>query len=95
MLGSQFQFFDANTESPYGSTSSDLAKMNTIDTYLNAVYNSDFGLNVNAGTRLDIHSTYGNNMVYNVNPSYNFKSLTVPLLLPQVCINCTMVIRVI
>ena len=80
VLGSQFQFFDANTESPHGSTSSDLAKMNTIDTYLNAVYNSDFGLNVNAGTRLDIHSTYGNNMVYNVNPSYNFKSIPLKII---------------
>ena len=35
--------------------------------------NSDFGFNLNAGTRLNIHNEYGNNVVFNVNPSYNFK----------------------
>lgn len=80
VLGSQFQFFDANTESLYGAISSSLAKMNTIDTYLNAIYNSDFGLNINAGTRLDIHSTYGSNLVYSLNPSYNFKSIPLKIL---------------
>lgn len=40
------------------------------DPYLNAVFVSDFGLNFNAGARLNNHSTYGNNLVYNLNPSY-------------------------
>ena len=31
------------------------------------------GFNLNAGTRLNMHSEYGNNLVFNVNPSYNFK----------------------
>jgi len=41
------------------------------DPYLNLVYVSEFGLNVNAGTRLNVHSEYGNHLVYNVNPSYS------------------------
>ena len=40
------------------------------DPYFNAVYISDFGLNVNAGLRLNLHSEYGTHMVYNINPSY-------------------------
>jgi len=44
------------------------------DPYLNMVYVTDFGLNVNAGARLNNHSTYGANLVYNFNPSYSFKT---------------------
>lgn len=42
-----------------------------IDPYLNAVYVSSFGLNINAGARLNNHSEYGSHFVYNVNPSYS------------------------
>ncbi len=45
----------------------------TVDPYVNAVYASGFGLNINAGARLNNHSEYGTNLVYNLNPSYNFK----------------------
>ena len=41
------------------------------DPYLNIVYVSDFGLNLNAGGRLNNHSEYGSNFVYSLNPSYN------------------------
>ena len=44
-----------------------------IDPYLNAVYVSDFGLNINAGARLNNHSAYGANFTYNFNPSYTYK----------------------
>ncbi|SEB54810.1 vitamin B12 transporter [Tenacibaculum sp. MAR_2009_124] len=44
-----------------------------IDPYLNAVYISGYGLNVNAGVRLNNHNKYGNHFVYNVNPSYRIK----------------------
>lgn len=44
-----------------------------IDPYVNAVYISDFGLNVNAGVRLNNHNKYGNHFVYNINPSYTIK----------------------
>ena len=41
-----------------------------IDPYVNAVYISNFGLNLNAGLRLNNHNKYGNHLVYNFNPSY-------------------------
>lgn len=46
------------------------------DPYVNAVYVSAFGLNVNAGARLNLHSDYDSQLVYNLNPSYrlNFKN---------------------
>ena len=43
-----------------------------VDPYANVVYVSDFGLNLNAGARLNNHSEYGSHFVYNVNPSYVF-----------------------
>jgi vitamin B12 transporter len=46
------------------------------DPYVNAVYVSDFGLNLNAGSRLNNHSTYGTNLVFNINPSYVFQVKT-------------------
>lgn len=44
-----------------------------VDPYLNAVYISDFGLNLNAGARLNNHSEYGSHLTYNINPSYVMK----------------------
>ena len=41
------------------------------DPYANFVYVSSFGLNVNAGLRLNLHSEYGSHLVYNINPSYS------------------------
>ncbi|AUP80839.1 TonB-dependent receptor plug domain-containing protein [Flavivirga eckloniae] len=45
-----------------------------IDPYLNFVFVSDFGLNVNAGGRLNNHSEYGSHFTYNLNPSFTIKS---------------------
>ena len=45
----------------------------TVDPYANVVYVSDFGLNVNAGARVNISSDYGTNAIYNLNPSYRIK----------------------
>jgi vitamin B12 transporter len=44
------------------------------------VFTSDFGLNLNIGARLNVHSEYGNQMVYNANPSYGFESLPLKIL---------------
>lgn len=61
---------------PFGSTdfaqsiSPETANFTNIDPYANVVYVSDFGLNVNAGARLNNHSEYGSHVVYNINPSY-------------------------
>lgn len=45
-----------------------------VDPYANMVYVSDFGLNLNLGARFNNHSEYGSHFVYNVNPSYTFKT---------------------
>lgn len=42
------------------------------DPYVNIVYISDSGFNINAGSRLNNHNIYGGNLVYNVNPSYRY-----------------------
>ncbi len=44
------------------------------DPYANAVFVSDFGLNLNVGARLNNHSDYGSNFIYNFNPSYTIKT---------------------
>lgn len=46
------------------------AQFTITDPYVNAVYVSDFGFNVNAGARLNNHSEYGSHLVYSLNPSY-------------------------
>jgi vitamin B12 transporter len=64
---------------PFGETNfepiiqEDDANFTIVDPYLNVLYISDFGLNINAGARLNTHSVYDNKLVYNINPSYNFK----------------------
>lgn len=78
--GAQFQFHEMSIESQYSNIANELAKFNFIDPYLNWVYTSDFGLNVNAGGRLNIHSNYGNHFVYNINPSYNFKNIPLKII---------------
>ena len=50
------------------------ASFQIIDPYINTVFVSDFGLNVNAGARFNNHSEYGGHLVYNINPSYSFKT---------------------
>jgi len=44
----------------------------TIDPYINVVWNADFGLNLNAGARLNNHNAYGTHVTYSINPSYHF-----------------------
>ncbi len=44
-----------------------------LDPYANVVYVSKFGLNINGGIRLNNHSEYGTEFVYNLNPSFVFK----------------------
>jgi vitamin B12 transporter len=69
------------SETPYSSIVRENAKFNMVDPYFTGVFTSDFGLNINAGARLNIHSQYGNQLVYNVNPSFNFgKEIPIKLL---------------
>lgn len=79
VLGVNYQ--QNNMESfsiPFGSTdfeqaiNPDIAEFTITDPYANVVYVSDFGLNINAGARLNNHSEYGSQLVYSLNPSYRF-----------------------
>ncbi|CAM1333297.1 TonB-dependent receptor plug domain-containing protein [Tenacibaculum aestuariivivum] len=64
---------------PFGGTEltktvyAEKPKSTLIDPYVNAVYVSDYGVNFNAGVRLNNHNKYGNHFVYNLNPSYTLK----------------------
>ena len=78
--GVQFQFYDMSILSAYTTIENELAKINMIDPYVSFVYNSKSGFNINAGGRMDIHSDYGNHLVYNINPSYHFKNIPVKLI---------------
>ncbi|HJS00792.1 MAG TPA: TonB-dependent receptor plug domain-containing protein [Flavobacterium sp.] len=80
VTGGQFQFFEMINLTPFGDIQNELAKFSIIDPYATMVYNSDFGFNVNAGARLNIHSKYENNVVYNVNPSYSFAEIPLKLI---------------
>jgi len=80
VAGAQYQFFDMNSTTPYGNIAKESTKFNMIDPYITGVYTSDFGLNLNAGARFNIHSEYGNQLVYNVNPSYDFKGFPLKVL---------------
>lgn len=80
VTGAQYQFFDMSSVTPYGNIAKESAKFNMIDPYITGVFTSDFGLNINAGARLNIHSEYGNQLVYNLNPSYDFKSFPLKIL---------------
>jgi vitamin B12 transporter len=80
VTGAQFQFHEMSNKSDYDAIEGDLAKFNMIDPYVTAVYNSDFGFNLNTGARLNIHSKYGTNTVFNVNPSYKLPNLPVKVL---------------
>jgi vitamin B12 transporter len=56
------------------------AKFNWFDTYFTTVYNSAFGLNINAGARFNKHSIYNNYSVYNFNPSYSVSNIGLKLI---------------
>ena len=80
LLGLNYQNNSIDTYSiPWGSTEltqtiyEEEPKTELIDPYFNAVYLSDFGLNVNTGVRLNNHNKYGSHFVYNLNPSFTLK----------------------
>ena len=80
VVGVNGQFSDFNSFSiPFGASEfnqdidDQTADFDIIDPYLNVVYQSDFGLNLNAGVRLNTHSNYDNAVVYHINPSFTKK----------------------
>lgn len=80
ILGTQFQFMDMQETSVYENISNSEANFNVIDPYATAVYYSNFGLNINAGARLNKHNVYGNHTTFNFNPSYGFKKTPLRLI---------------
>ncbi len=80
VTGAQFQFHEMSNKTIYSDIPTELARFNMIDPYVTAVYNSDYGFNFNAGVRYTIHSMFGNNWVFNLNPSYLIPNSSVKLL---------------
>jgi vitamin B12 transporter len=80
VTGTQFQFHEMSNKSDYAYIPEELAKFSMIDPYATAVYNSDFGFNLNAGARYTMHSKFGNNLVYNLNPSYLIPNMPIKVL---------------
>lgn len=81
ILGVNGIFSEFNSYSiPFGGTEftqvvdANEANFDIVDPYLNVVYISDFGINLNAGTRMNNHSEYGSYLVYNINPSFVFST---------------------
>ncbi len=54
----------------YKTVFTDEESFTNTDPYANIVYVTDIGLTINAGGRLNNHSEYGSQFVYNINPSY-------------------------
>jgi len=74
IVGLNYQFHDMLSDTPYSLIQNESTKFNMLDPYITGVFSSNFGLNLNAGARLNVHSEYGNQVVYNVNPSFSFGS---------------------
>ena len=73
LVGFTSQFQDMIQKTSYSTIEEGSGKQHFYDPYVSVNYFSEAGFNVSAGTRLNIHSEYGNNFVFDVNPSYNFK----------------------
>jgi vitamin B12 transporter len=73
LVGFTSQFQDMIQRTSFSTIEEGTGKQHFYDPYASVNYFSEFGFNLSAGTRLNIHSEYGNNFVFNVNPSYNFK----------------------
>ena len=70
ITGINYQKHENESISDFGNIDPDLANFNVVDPYVSAVYITDFGLSFNAGGRLNIHSNYGNNFVYDTNLAF-------------------------
>ena len=80
VVGTQYQYFDMTQKDAYTDVAREGAKFNLLDPYATLVYNSDFGFNLNVGARFNTHSEYGNQVVYNLNPSFSFENLPLKIM---------------
>ena len=72
LTGFTAQFQDMIQRTSFSTIEEGKGKQHFYDPYISINYNSSFGFNLNAGSRLNIHNEYGSNFVFNINPSYNF-----------------------
>lgn len=73
IVGLNYVKSEMNNTDDFTNINEETANDENIDPYLNVTYLTDFGLNINSGIRLNNHSEYGSQLVYNINPSYSFK----------------------
>ncbi|MBL0134184.1 MAG: TonB-dependent receptor [Chitinophagaceae bacterium] len=67
-------YMSVSSFGPYESVySKDSLNQHQIGVYAAGVLNLPSGFNLELGSRINFHSSYGNNMVYNINPSYLIK----------------------
>jgi vitamin B12 transporter len=65
------EFFSVGFYGPFSSKyAEDSLKQNQVSLYAAININTDFGFNIEAGDRLNIHSEYGSKDVFNLNPSW-------------------------
>lgn len=74
ITGVSYQFFDMNSVTPYEFIDRKMTHFTIVDAYFSSVFNTKSGVNINMGGRYNSHSEYGNNVILNFNPSYNFKT---------------------
>jgi vitamin B12 transporter len=72
LVGFTAQSQDMQQQTAYSAIEKGSGKQHFYDPYVSFNYSSSFGFYLNLGTRLNIHSEYDQNVVFNVNPSYNF-----------------------
>ncbi|MAD98462.1 MAG: hypothetical protein CMB99_14145 [Flavobacteriaceae bacterium] len=71
ITGFNFQEHDNNSITPFGNIDRSIANFTTSDPYLSVNYDSPIGVIFNAGARLNIHSNYGNHLVYDFSATRN------------------------
>ncbi len=66
IAGFNFQEHNNNSVTPFGNIDRTIASFTTSDPYVSVNFETESGFVFNAGSRLNIHSNYGNHFVYDV-----------------------------
>ena len=72
LTGLAGQYQDMYQKTAFSSIEEGSAKQHFYDPYIAINVNCETGFNLNVGGRLNIHNEYGSQIVYNINPSFNF-----------------------
>lgn len=73
LTGLAAQYQDMYQKTAFSSIEEGSARQHFYDPYISFNFNSKSGFNLNTGGRINIHNEYGSNLVFNINPSYNFR----------------------